>query len=286
MPKKILVIGSHGQLGQALAAVAPGWTQWDWLWADRSQIDLTQPQSIANYWAQYRPDWCINAAAYTNVDRAQQEPQAAFAVNALGAGHLAAVAEQYGSALIHLSTDFVFGHGHNRPIDEGQPISPLSVYGASKAAGELAVRDALSRHLIVRTSWLYSAFGNNFFKTILRLSRTQPELRVVMDQVGTPTYALDLAADLCRIIDCSPTDSDWGTYHYSQEGTASWYDFAQAIIRADGSGVPVLPVGTEAFPRPAPRPSYSVLDKGKIKAHFGLRLRHWQEPIVELLREG
>lgn len=286
----ILVTGAKGQLGQELhylsendAATA------NWYFTDKETLDITQEDELEAYFAGRKLDWCINTAAYTAVDAAESDAQNAYRINAEAVGTLARVAARHRVPVIHISTDFVFGDGFYRPILENAPRVPLSVYGKSKAAGE----DLLQRHqphsLTLRTSWLYSGFGKNFVKTMQRLGEEKDTLRVVADQIGTPTYARDLAAAIRTILEQLHPLSEqerqtyWGVYHFSNAGVASWYDFACAVMELTGSRTDVQPIPTAAYPTPAQRPPYSLMDKQKIQTTFGIRLPHWRECLRECL---
>ncbi len=293
---RVLLTGASGQLGCELrprlaaagfALAAP----------EPEELDLARPGEIDSFWRQNRPQLVINAAAYTAVDRAESEAAAAFAVNAEAPAHLARLCRDTGAALIHVSTDYVFDGTKSAPYHEDDPVNPLGVYGRSKAAGEEAVRALCPRHLVVRTSWLYSAHGVNFVKTVLRLAAERPELRIVDDQHGCPTSAADLAEAIAAIVKRLRQEAQaifpWGLYHYCGEGATTWYGFARKIVdllqeRGFARGVRVVPIPTAAYPTPARRPAYSVLDCRRIEAVFGLRRTPWAEsltPVVERLLE-
>jgi len=231
-----------------------------------------------------KPSVLINAAAYTAVDRAERDPESAFRVNRNGAGVLAAACRDVGALLLHVSTDYVFDGNLPRPYRESDPPSPSSVYGCSKLQGEQLIGEIDPSHIIVRTSWLYSRHGANFVKTMLRLGAEKSELQVVFDQTGTPTSAADLAGALMEISGhFDPSRHYRETYHYSNEGTASWYDFACAVMELSGLGCSVLPVDSSGYPQEAPRPSYSVLDKGAIKRDWGIRIPYWRHSLGAML---
>lgn len=278
---KIIVTGSKGQLGQELQHCARS-GQEKWCFTDANQLDITKPAEITQFFAAEKPDWCINAAAYTAVDQAEKESEKAFAVNATGVANLGHVAEQHNCPVLHVSTDFVFGNQYNQPIQEADQINPLGVYGSSKAEGEKMLRQVQPEHIIVRTSWLYSSFGKNFVKTMLRLADQKPELRVVSDQIGSPTYARDLAEAILALIRSQKTA--WGTYHYANSGAISWYDLAQQSLYLAGKKTPIHAISTSEFPTPAERPKYSVLDTQKIRQTFGLKIPQWQESLERCIR--
>ena len=225
-------------------------------------------------------DYCINCAAYTAVDKAETEVEKAFEINAKGAKNLALVCNAQDAILIHISTDFVFDGNKTEPYTETDVPKPISVYGASKLQGEVEVQKTLKKHFIIRTSWLYSEHGANFMKTMLRLAEIRDEISVVSDQIGTPTYAGDLADVILKII--RSKQQNFGLYHYSNEGVASWYDFAKAIFEASDLKVKTIPIKTEAYPTPAKRPVYSVMDKTKITSILGVETRNWQDSLKML----
>ena len=281
---KALVTGAGGQVAKAWIAAAPaGWTI---AAAGRSDLDITDRAAVEATVAADQPDVILNAAAYTAVDRAESEPELAFAVNRDGAGYLAAAARRAGARLIHLSTDFVFDGQAGRPYRPGDAAAPTGVYGASKLAGEAAVLAADPAALIVRTAWVYGPGDGNFLATMLRLMASRPDLGVVADQIGTPTSTLTLAAALWAF---AAADAR-GVWHYTDAGVASWYDFAQAIAEeAVAAGVlktapPIRPIATTQYPTPAARPAYSVLDKSASYALLG-PAPHWRVALRSVLQE-
>jgi dTDP-4-dehydrorhamnose reductase len=227
----------------------------------------------------------INCAAYTAVDRAEADVELAHQVNAIGAGNVAAACAQAGIPLIHLSTDYVFDGERGRPTREDDVTQPLNVYGRTKLAGEIAVRERLETHIILRTSWVFSSTGQNFVKTMLRLAANQPEIRVVNDQVGGPTAADDIAQAILTIVSCCSElgFADWGTYHFSGQPSVSWHQFASAILR--DSNVKVLPIATKEYPTPARRPRYSVLDCSRIARVFGIQQPDWRMSLQKVCNE-
>ncbi len=285
----ILVTGAAGQLGREIQALAAGFPGMTFHFKDSTQLDICNETAIQRLFETVSFQWCINCAAYTAVDKAEAEPEAAFRVNAQGPVLLARACREHGARLVHLSSDYVFHTGQNRPYREADPTHPQGVYAKSKLAGEDAVRrEHPAGGMIVRTSWVYSQYGHNFVKTMLRLGAEKKEINVVCDQIGTPTYARDLALALLRMIagadDLSP-DLLRGIYHYSNEGAASWYDFAKAIMELAQLPCKVNPIETEAYPTPAKRPPYSVLNKNKWKTAFGQVIPHWRESLGEMLYE-
>lgn len=290
MTMRILVTGAKGQLGWELLRQAPD-KACDCVGIDIEEADLTDPVQVNRMVADIRPQLLINAAAYTLVDRAQTDPDSAFAVNREAVAHLAVACAAASIPMVHISTDFVFDGTQTDPYTENDPVAPLSVYGQSKAAGETAVRDSLDRHLIIRTAWLYGNHGNNFVKTMLRLGQTKREIQVVSDQVGCPTYAADLAAALLTLAErlSRPADILWGTYHLCGAGEVSWYVFAQHILQAGHRlglvpAVAVTPISTPEYPTPAPRPAYSALACRKIDTNFGIACPPWEISLEKVLQ--
>lgn len=279
----VLVTGASGQLGQALKSVRSSYPQIDFHFADSSQGDITDLSKIRALFDTVKPHFCINAAAYTAVDKAESEPEKAHAINVAGAANLASVCLEKDCTLIHISTDFVFDGQSEIPYSEEAQTRPTGVYGLTKRDGEVEIQKILPRHFIVRTSWVYSEFGQNFMKTMLRLAKERDELNVVNDQIGTPTYAVDLAHALMQIIVSGKTI--YGIYNFSNEGIASWYDFAKEIFSLSSSNIKLNAIPTSAFPTPAKRPSYSVLDKSRIRSVFGLQIRPWQQALAEAIKK-
>lgn len=286
---KVLLLGSHGQLGRELQRA-----QWrempELLPYDLDQVDIAAPGAAAALIAHNRPDILVNAAAYTAVDKAESEPQAAFAANARGPEFLARACAMHDIPLVHVSTDYVFDGTKQRPYVENDPYAPLSIYGRSKRDGEIAVRSTLPQHLILRTSWVYSKFGNNFVKTMLRLGGERSELRVVADQTGAPTAAGDLAACIAQMAPSAAAGSGpYGTYHVCNAGETNWYGFAEAIFadmkRRTGRSIAVTPIATADYPTPARRPASSRLDCSLLKQDFGIALRPWQRALQDVLDE-
>ncbi len=278
MKPKILVTGSNGQLGKELKQLEASFPRFDFIFLSREDLPIHHFELVRNFFKGYHPQYLINCAAYTAVDKAESEKELAFQVNAEAVGVLAAVCKEYQTRFIHISTDYVFDGTATTPYTEDSPVNPQSVYGASKLNGEKEALQFNPEAVIIRTSWVYSEFGKNFVKTMLKLMSEKEELNVVSDQVGSPTYAADLADAILQII----SSGKWhpGIYHYSNEGVISWYDFAVAIKELSGSNCSVKPIPTSRYPTPAKRPAYSVLDKTKIKAVFGLRLKDWKSSLA------
>lgn len=280
----ILVIGASGQLGQELRVVAEGSAQ-HYTFASRSELDVTDQLAIRHFVQDHHIDTIINCSAYTAVDRAEDEPEEADCINHQAVAALAALAKAQGLYLIHISTDYVFAGDSHRPITEEETPRPQSVYGRTKLLGEDAIRRAGCRALILRTSWLYSTYGANFLKTMCRLMQERQELSIVFDQIGTPTYARDLARFIVSYLEQDKGTRQEGTYHFSDEGVASWYDFAEAIRHRMGYSCQLHPIRSEQYPTKATRPSYSVLDKAKLKRDFGITLPHWQTSLEDCLHQ-
>lgn len=276
----ILVTGAHGQVGSELQALQATYPQWSFVFTDRDALDISDVHAVNRFFEQaaQRFDYCINCAAYTAVDRAESERALATAINVDGPRFLAQACQYHQVRLLHLSTDYVYHSLHQTPYVETDLTAPQSVYGSTKLQGELAAQAACAATLIVRTSWVYSRFGNNFVKTMVRLGQERDALSVVVDQVGTPTYARDLAQALLHLIEQHP-DTFEGVYHYSNEGVCSWYDFAHAIFELKNIQCQLSPIPTKDYPTPAQRPPYSVLDKTKIKTTFGLTIPHWRDSL-------
>ncbi|MDR0962280.1 MAG: dTDP-4-dehydrorhamnose reductase [Mediterranea sp.] len=273
---RILITGANGQLGNEMRVVAAANMQHTCLFTDIHELDVCDEAAVARYVSNEQIDVIVNCAAYTAVDKAEDDEALCRRLNADAPTYLAAAAEACGAALIQVSTDYVFDGTSYRPYTENDAPNPRSVYGTTKFEGEEAVQRLCSRCAVVRTSWLYSSFGNNFVKTMLRLGRERDALGVVFDQIGTPTYAGDLAVALFAMIEQGVTP---GIYHFSNEGVCSWYDFAHTIHRMAGVTCRLTPLHTADYPTRAHRPHYSVLDKTKIKHTFGITIPHWEDSL-------
>ncbi|WP_212892150.1 dTDP-4-dehydrorhamnose reductase [Capnocytophaga canimorsus] len=275
--KNILVTGANGQLGSEIQNIQ-GKTK-NYFFTDASDLDITDRQAISDFVKKNNIQIVVNCAAYTNVDKAEDDIQTANLINNIAVGYLAEVCKENNASLIHISTDYVFGGTKNTPYSETDPTEPLGIYGRTKLDGEKAIQNADIDYLIIRTSWLYSlSFGHNFVKTIQRLSSERNELKVVFDQVGTPTNARDLATFIVHIIEkdlCKKRE----VYHFSNEGVCSWFDFATEIVRMSGNDCLVKPCLSSEFPSKVKRPSYSVLDKSKLKNAFNYTISHWKEAL-------
>ena len=279
----ILVTGANGRLGREMRNVAAGSAD-RYLFTDTSELDITNAKAVFAAVKGGHVDVIVNCAAYTNVDRAEDDEPTADLLNNRAVATLAQAAHEAAAVLIHVSTDYVFSGNVNTPCREDQPTDPLGAYGRTKLAGEQAVQAAGCRYLIFRTAWLYSPYGNNFVKTMRRLTAERDSLKVVFDQVGTPTYAGDLAALIRKVIDGRMFDRT-GIYHFSDEGVCSWYDFAVEICRMFGNECDILPCHSDEFPSKVRRPHFSVLDKTKVKAAFGIKIPHWRQSLRRCVNE-
>ena len=276
--KLILVTGANGQLGKSIHRNSSNYPELKIVFTDVEELDITKTEEVNAFFKNHAFDYCINCAAYTAVDKAEEEVDKAFLINAKAAKNLAQACQTSEAVLIHISTDFVFDGSKRTPYTEEDTATPLSVYGKSKLQGEEYIQEIWNKHFILRTSWLYSEYGNNFVKTMLRLAETRDEISVVNDQIGSPTYAGDLASFLLEII--NKPSKDYGIYHYSNEGSISWYDFAAEIFKQHKTAVRVVPIPTSAYPTAAKRPEYSVMDLSKVKTIFGSTIPLWQQRVI------
>ena len=274
----VLVTGSNGQLASCIKDLAKQYEDLNFIYTDYQELDICDLKQV-NTFFQSNPkiDYCINCAAYTAVDKAETDADKAYEINAQGAKNLAIVCSVQDAILIQISTDFVFDGEKTEPYTETDVAKPISVYGASKLEGEEEIKKTLETYFILRTSWLYSEYGTNFMKTMLKLAETRDEISVVSDQTGTPTYAGDLADVILKII--TSNTKSFGLYHYSNEGVASWYDFAKAIFEASNIEIKLNPIKTSAYPTPAKRPLFSVMEKTKITNIMGIETRNWQDSL-------
>ncbi|MEO0571323.1 MAG: dTDP-4-dehydrorhamnose reductase [Bacteroidota bacterium] len=279
---KILVTGGSGQLGTTLKDVVKNETDLKFVFRSSNELDITDFDAVHEELTALDYAYCINCAAFTNVDLAETETDTAKLINVTGVRNLALSCKDSGTVLIHISTDFVFDGYLNVPYREEDIARPIGFYGDTKYKGERAIINNLDEHFILRTSWLYSEYGTNFMKTMIRLGTERDTLSVVYDQVGTPTYAKDLAKAILSIINAHSID--YGVYNYSNEGIASWYDFSKAIFDGFGIEIELHPILSEAYPTPAERPKYSVLDKSKIKKTFNLEIPHWKDSLQVALK--
>ena len=281
---KILVTGANGQLGSEINKISGQFPEMEFSFTDVAELDITNPGKVVEFLAGFQPEYLVNCAAYTNVDKAETDIETATLLNATAVGILAEQSAKAGCKIIHISTDYVFDGRGPRPYREDNPVGPQSAYGRTKLEGEVLCQKFNPESLIIRTSWLYSAFGNNFVKTMVRLGNERSELGVIADQIGTPTNAADLASVILTIISFAVSGKKpFGSeiYHYSNEGVASWYDFTKAIFDIAGINCLVKPIATEDYPSPVQRPPYSVMNKSKIKLIFGLQIPHWRDSLTE-----
>ena len=276
----VLVTGANGQLGQSLQFIAPNYPELHFVFCSSADLDISDIENCQAVFSKIKPNYCINAAAYTAVDKAESEKEKAYLINVIGAKNLAEVSKEHQTILLHISTDFVFDGNSITPYTEMDIPNPTGVYGQTKLEGERTIQQILDNHFIIRTSWVYSQFGNNFMKTMLRLASERDSISVVNDQIGTPTNAVDLADALVKIIISSK--KVFGIYNFSNEGQCSWYDFAKKIFEINNCSIDLKPIPTSGFPTPAKRPKYSVLDKTKIKSTFGLDIKNWEDSLKTL----
>lgn len=278
----VLVTGASGQLGQSIQAIAGEFLEINFYFVNQSQLDISSEIEVIECFQKQKFDFVINCAAFTAVDLAENTPEKAFLINAESVKNLAQACLQHNTVLIHISTDYLFDGKKGSPYFETDSPNPLNIYGKSKLAGEEHIQKIHSKYFIIRTSWLYSEFGNNFLKTILRLAKTQNEITVINDQIGTPTYAGDLARFIVLLI--LKNNHKYGIYNYSNQGAISWLDFALAIINLTNNKTTILPTCTSKFVTKAKRPSYSVLSKVKTISTFNLDIPNWEESLKFMLK--
>jgi dTDP-4-dehydrorhamnose reductase len=280
--KTILITGAKGQLGCEFQAMQKSFPQYNFLFTDRNELQIGDKNSVTNYFANNKIDVCINCAAYTAVDKAEQERELAINVNAIAVGYLAKACKNHNAQFIHISTDYVFGGTATSPYKPDSKTNPVNFYGQTKLDGELNAITENENSIIIRTAWVYSSFGNNFVKTMIRLMNERQSIGVVNDQRGAPTYAADLADAIMQIID--KNNFIPGIYHYSNIGNISWFDFAKEIAAQINSTCRVNPISTVQFPTPAARPAYSVLDTEKICSTFGIEIKEWKDSLTNCLQ--
>ena len=279
----ILVTGANGQLGNEMQVLARENLQHTYFFTDVQELDICDEQAVYAYVSEHKIDIFVNCAAYTAVDKAEDNVELCDKLNNIAPGYLARAAQANGAAMIQVSTDYVFDGTAHIPYTEEEPTCPASVYGSTKLAGEQNVMDHCEKAMVIRTAWLYSIYGNNFVKTMIRLGQERDSLGVIFDQIGTPTYANDLAQAIFAAINKGVVR---GIYHFSDEGVCSWYDFTIAIHRLAGiASCKVKPLHTADYPAKAPRPHYSVLDKTKIKDTFGIEIPHWEESLKRCINQ-
>lgn len=278
--KTILVTGANGQLGNSIRLLAKHYPQYNFLFTDVDTLDITDPQAVGKAIKDNQVDYVVNCAAYTAVDKAEDDEELCRRLNSYAVGVLGKAAHEAGAKMVHVSTDYVFSGTSYLPYKETDETRPVSAYGRTKLAGEQILQEVCPEAVIIRTAWLYSEFGSNFVKTVLRLGKERDELRFVFDQIGTPTYAGDLAAAVMAVVTADEKGAYVpGIYHYSNEGVCSWYDFTVKILEIAGIACRVFPIETEEYPTRAVRPPYSVLNKKKIKETYGVTVPHWEESL-------
>ncbi|OQP51356.1 dTDP-4-dehydrorhamnose reductase [Niastella yeongjuensis] len=278
----IIVTGANGQVGQELQVLSASYPEFTFVFTDTDNMPINDEAAVEKMFATHHPAYCLNCAAYTAVDKAETEQELAFSVNAEGARILAAACKNYNTRFIHISTDYVFDGQSPTPYKEDAPTDPVNQYGASKLKGEQLSQQVNPDTIIIRTAWVYSYFGKNFVKTMIKLMQDRPAISVVNDQVGAPTYAADLAACMLQIVaQTQASTANWhpGLYHYSNQGRISWFDFAVAIKELTGSACTVTPIPSEQFPTPAKRPSFSLLDTSKIRKTFHCTIPDWKDSL-------
>jgi dTDP-4-dehydrorhamnose reductase len=278
----IIVTGKNGQLGSELTDLAPEYPQFDFAFFGRDELDISNPEQVEELFTKLQPTWVVNCGAYTAVDKAETEKDKALAINATGVGTMAKVSKQVGANFIHVSTDYVFNGQGTEPYKEDDTTDPVNYYGYTKLLGEQQAMQNNENSVVIRTSWVYSRYGNNFVKTMMRLMKDRPEIRVVADQTGSPTYAKDLAEAIMHIIAGGQPFTP-GIYHFSNSGVITWHQFASTIQQLKQFNSIVHAIPTAAYPTPAKRPAYSVMSKDKIVADYGVVLKGWEESLRECL---
>jgi len=280
----ILITGSNGQLGNEIKKLSPKYSEYNFVFTDVGELNITNYDAIDVFFNKNNISFLINCAAYNAVDKAEEDPDTAELINATAVKYLSKLSKKYNAFYIHISTDYVFGGTNHKPYIETDKPKPLSKYALSKFHGEQEALNNNDKSIVFRTSWLYSEFGNNFVKTIMKLGKERDELRIIFDQIGTPTYANDLAKAILNIIPQTSKLTKPELYHYSNEGVASWYDFTKAIIEISKENCNVLPIETKDYPLPTARPFYSVMNKAKIKKDFDIEIPHWRESLARCIK--
>jgi len=281
--KTILVTGANGQLGNEMQVISSAYTAYNFLFVTKEELAIDDVEAVKKYFASHTIDYCVNCAAYTAVDKAETEPEKALLINATAVGNLAKVCKEHNTQFIHISTDYVFDGTATSPYKEDHPVAPVNMYGATKLKGEELAQQNNPGSIIIRTSWVYSSFGNNFVKTMLRLMKEKEQLNVVSDQQGCPTYAADLAAAIMQIIQSNVKINTSSIFNYSNKGVINWYQFASAIKELTASKCIVNPIPAAQYPTPAKRPAYSVLDTAKIQHTFNIAIPFWKDSLQKCL---
>lgn len=278
----ILVTGANGQLANELKILSSGFPQYQFLFTAKEELPIENTDALTSFFQRNKMDYCINCAAYTAVDKAESEKEKAFLINAEAVGELANVCYNHQTKLIHISTDYVYDGTVHNPLKENNPVGPINIYGESKLKGEELALEKNPSAIIIRTSWVYSSFGNNFVKTMMRLFKEKSEINVINDQFGSPTYAADLAAVILNFIEQTEQGKDFsGIVNYSNSGVTTWYEFAEEIKSLVNSNCKINPIPTSSYPTPAKRPLYSVLDTSKIKELLQIEIPSWKESLKE-----
>lgn len=283
MLKKIIVSGASGQLGMEIQEVSSKYKNLDFYFFDSKSWDITDEKKTKSIFNEFKPDFFINCAAYTAVDKAETEIDKCYEINATALNHLSEICNLYNTHIIHISTDFVFDGNKNFPYEEHDQTNPISTYGKSKLEGEKIILNKSKSFNIIRTSWVYSKYGSNFVKTMLRLAQERNELNIVIDQIGSPTHAKDLALFLLENI-IKLKEKNKEIYHYSNQGVASWFDFAYEIFKVKNISLKLNPINSDQFPTPSSRPKYSLMNKNKLNSHFGTIVEHWKESLLKCLQ--
>jgi len=281
--KTILVTGANGQLGNEMRVVSSAYSGYNFLFVTKDDLPIDDIDAVKKYFANHPIDYCVNCAAYTAVDKAETESDKAMLINATAVGNLATVCKTCNTQFIHISTDYVFDGTATVPYPEDHPVAPVNTYGATKLKGEELAQQSNPGCIIIRTSWVYSSFGNNFVKTMLRLMKEKEQINVVSDQEGCPTYAADLASAIMQIIVSGKSSQHRGIYNYSNTGIINWYQFAEAIKELSGSKCAVNPIPSSSYPTPAKRPTYSVMDTTKIQQTFNIAIPFWKDSLQKCL---
>ena len=280
--KTILITGSKGQLGNEMQQAAVRYPQFNYIYTDVDELDICNKAALDAFVKANSVNFIVNCAAYTAVDKAEDDVELCYKINSVAVRNIGEVAESNGVKVVHVSTDYVFDGTNHIPYTENQEVCPATVYGKSKLAGEQALMESCKDSVIIRTAWLYSSFGNNFVKTMIKLGSERDSLNVVFDQVGSPTYAADLAEAIMKVV--SSENFVPGIYHFSDEGVCSWYDFTKTIHKIAGITCNVQPIESKDFPARTPRPHYSVLNKAKIKSTYGITIPHWEESLEKCIK--
>lgn len=280
----ILITGSKGQLGNELRTLYGKYPEFKFTFTDVEELDITDMKAVAEFMDNQHPEVVINCAAYTAVDKAEQEPELALKINSLAVRNLSNACGEFNALLMHVSTDYIFGGTGHRPYIETDTPDPVSSYAKSKYAGETQMLSSCQNGIIIRTSWLYSSFGNNFVKTVMKVGKERGSMNVVYDQVGSPSYAKDLASAILAIIPALKSHEGVEIFHYANEGVASWFDFARAVVEFSGISCRISPIETKDYPLPASRPFYSVLNKAKIKERFGIEIPYWRDSLEDCIK--